>query len=72
MQDPPQMPMIQAPPMSPPPDFEIKEITWRDKMGKAKHQGKCGSCYSFSVVGVMEAAIKIKTNNDIELHPASS
>lgn len=59
MEDPPQLPMISAPPMAPPPDFEIVFVDWRDKMGPVVYQGKCGSCWAFSVVNTLEAIYNI-------------
>nr|QNO47026.1 hypothetical protein LBHKAHFG_00007 [Methanosarcinales archaeon ANME-2c ERB4] len=52
-----------------------ESFDWRNKDGKdwmtpVKHQGSCGSCWAFSALGVVEAAINIHTNDpdkDIDL-----
>lgn len=33
------------------------------KVGKVRQQGKCGSCWAFTIVGMLESAYMIKTNS---------
>ena len=50
-----------------------ESFDWRNKDGKdwmtpVRHQGSCGSCWAFSAIGVVEAAINIYANDpDIDM-----
>jgi len=54
----------------PPPHFDWRDYEGHNWMTPVKNQGACGSCWAFAIVGVMEAAIKIRFNapeSDIDL-----
>ncbi|CAF3966931.1 unnamed protein product [Rotaria sordida] len=54
-------------------DQQSKVFDWRTKnvVSSIKNQGKCGSCYAFATVAVMETlyAIKTKSQNVIDFSP---
>jgi putative hemolysin len=47
----------------PPPSFDWRTYLGFNWLSPVKNQGNCGSCWSFSAVGVTEAALNIANNN---------
>ena len=43
------------------------KIDWRDRCTSIRNQGSCGSCTSFGVIGVIEALLKLKYSQVIDL-----
>ena len=46
-------------------DHGQTKINWVDSFGPAKNQGSCGSCWAFSLIGVLEANYNIKFGKSI-------
>ena len=45
----------------------FKEVDWTSHISHVKNQGMCGSCWSFSTTGSLEAAYSIFKGKTVEL-----
>ncbi|KAE8736738.1 Cathepsin C-like peptidase 1, partial [Frankliniella occidentalis] len=46
--------------------FTEKFQSFHDSHTTFRNQGSCGSCYAFSSVGMMEARLRLRTNNTVQ------
>jgi len=44
-----------------------KEFSWQDKIGTAKQQGDCGSCYAIATLSMLENRLRVIHNIDEKL-----
>lgn len=44
-----------------------KQFSWKDYLSEPREQKKCGSCYVFATMSMLEARIKIKYGKDVQL-----
>lgn len=42
-------------------ELNLKDIDWSNKTGPVRHQGKCGACYAFATINVLESGSSIYT-----------
>ncbi|KAJ9586859.1 hypothetical protein L9F63_019541, partial [Diploptera punctata] len=50
-----------------PKSFDWRNVSGVNYVSPVRNQGKCGSCYAFSSMGMLEARLRIQTNNTMKI-----
>ncbi|KAG8182969.1 hypothetical protein JTE90_013421 [Oedothorax gibbosus] len=50
-----------------PAEFDWRNVSGVNYVSPVRNQGSCGSCYSFSSMGMLEARLRVQTNNKVQV-----
>lgn len=43
------------------------EFSWEETLGEVRDQGRCGSCYAWSFIGMVESRLRIREGRSVQL-----